>query len=249
MYPERIFLGLGIGEAMNEVPVGCGWPPFRQRVRRFEEAIQIIKLLWTNDGFSDYRGRYYAIKKAKLYTKPARPIPLYIASNGPAVAEIAGKYADGYLTSYVGEHFDHIGQVLLPALEKGAREAGRNPDLLEKAVWLAVSYDEDCDKALQSCRFWAGALLPVFLKYPVSDPREIEKHGEYVGNEQIAKRWFVASSPEEHLKNIEKYIKLGFTHIVIQSSSPDELKTIRMFGERILPYLRETYASKASGDS
>jgi coenzyme F420-dependent glucose-6-phosphate dehydrogenase len=97
MYPNRIFLGLGTGEAMNEVPVGCEWPKFAERVERLEESIRIMKLLW-NENFVTFNGKYYKLRKANLYTKPKSPPPIFVASTGARVAEIAGRHADGLLT-------------------------------------------------------------------------------------------------------------------------------------------------------
>ena len=90
MYPERIFLGLGAGEALNESPLGYVWPSPRERVEMLEEAIIVIKRLWTED-FVDFNGKYYRLKKANLYTKPQRPLKIYVAAGGPRTAELAGR--------------------------------------------------------------------------------------------------------------------------------------------------------------
>jgi coenzyme F420-dependent glucose-6-phosphate dehydrogenase len=79
------------------------------------------------------------------------------------------------------------------------------------------------------------------FKYGVTDPREIEQHGWFVGDKQLAQFWLIGTKPEEHIKHLEKYIKMGFEHVHIMSSSPDEIKTLRMYGKHVLPYLRSTY--------
>src|SRR5918912_1392040 len=101
LYPGRISLGLGTGEAMNEVSVGFDWPSSKIRLKRTIEAIQIIKKLWNkkeeykgdgetnqkdsdylnendidNEGFVTFNGEYYKTKSAKLYTSPSKSIPL-----------------------------------------------------------------------------------------------------------------------------------------------------------------------------
>lgn len=238
MYPGRIFMGLGSGEAMNEVPLGYRWPPFKERAERLEEAIRVMKLLWSRD-FVTFRGRYYTLKKANLYTKPRSPIPIYVAATGPTVAEIAGRQADGFLTTGLAEH--QYRDVLLPAMEKGAKSAGRNPDDIIRSMEVPVSFDEDYGKALDSVRFWAGALMPVFFMYGISDPRMIEEHGKLVGDRQLAEYWLIGTKPDDHIKRLEKYIKMGFQHLYVSSSSPDEIKTARMYGKHVLPYIRSTY--------
>ena len=240
MYPERIFLGLATGEAMNEVPVGYRWPPFKERAERLEEAIKIMKLLWSGS-FVNFKGKYYKLRKANLYTKPSSPPPLYVAAQGPTVAEIAGKYADGYLTASFVVEQESFRSTILPALERGAKSAGRNPDEITKIVEIHMTYDDDYDKALQSARFFAGVMLPGMFKYAVSDPREIEEHGLMVGDKQVAEAWVVGTDPEIYVKQMERYIKMGFTHLYIATPSPDQIKTLRMYGKHVLPYIRSTY--------
>ena len=235
MYPNRIFLGLGTGEALNESPLGYTWPSPKQRVEMLEEAIIVIKKLW-DDEFVSFEGKYYRLKKAKLYTKPDKPIKIYVATGGPKVAELAGRHADGIL---LGPGSLDQAKNLFRAFENGARKAGRDPTSLEKVAEILVSYDEDYEAALKACRFWAGCMLPIFFKYDISDPREIEAHGRFVGDEAIAKRWIVGPTAEEHIRRIGEYIKAGFNHLYFVSSSPDEPKFIKFYGEKVLPYLRE----------
>jgi len=235
MYPSRIFLGLGTGEALNESPLGYKWPSPKQRVEMLEEAMIVIKKLW-DDNFVSFEGKYYRLKKAKLYTKPDKTIKIYVAAGGLKVAELTGRHADGLL---LGPGSLDQAKNLFRAFENGARKAGRDPMSLEKVAEILVSYDEDYEAALKACRFWAGCMLPLFFKYDISDPREIEAHGRLVGDEAIAKRWIVGTTAEEHIRRIERYVKAGFNHIYFVSSSPDEPKFIRFYGEKVLPQLRE----------
>jgi coenzyme F420-dependent glucose-6-phosphate dehydrogenase len=239
LYPNRVSIAVGTGEALNEVPVGYDWPPFKERVERLEEAISVMKLLWRSDKAISFKGEYYRLNKAKLYTKPRNRIPLYVAANGPTVAQIAGKHADGLLT--VAASPDHYRDTLFPAFEKSVNAAGKDLRSMQKIVEITVSYDEDYDKALQSCRYWKACQIPAVFKYAIYDPKEIEEYGKLVGDELIAKNFIVATTPEEHIKKIENYIKLGFTQVIIMSSSPNEENCVRMYGENVLPYLRETY--------
>jgi len=238
MYPKRVFLALGTGEALNEMPIGYDWPSYKERRERLEEAIKVIKFLWARS-FVNFKGKYYRLRKANLYTKPREPIPLYVAASGPKTAELAGMYADGFLTlPFPPEHYR---KVLFPAVERGAKAAGRDPASVAKLLELCVSYDENYDKALDACKFWRATCIPVFFKYGIFDPREIEESGNLVGKEGLETQWFIATTPYAHIKKIEEYIKLGFTNIHIQSSSPDEKKFIKMYGEKVLPYLKDTY--------
>lgn len=238
MYPNRVFLALGSGEPLNEIPLGYRWPSRRERIERLEEAIIIIKRLWTEE-FVSFKGRHYSLRKANLYTRPEKPIPLHLAAHDSAVVELAGKYADGLLSQFASP--EHCKSVVFPALAKGAKTAGRDPDRIEKAIHIIVSYHEDYDAALSSCHHWAGVTLPVFYKYGVSDPREIELHGKMVAREELAKKWVISTDPEEHLTKIREYLKIGFTDIQVHNISPDERGFIKVYGEKVLPRLKEEF--------
>jgi len=235
MYPDRIVLGLGAGEALNESPLGYTWPSPKQRVEMLEEAVIVIEKLW-NEDFVSFEGKYYSLKRANLYTKPQKPPQIYIAAGGTRIARLAGRHADGIL---IGPGSLEQAKELFEAFENAAKKADRDATLLGKVGEILVSYDEDFDAALKACRFWAGSMLPVFFKYDISDPREIEAHGKFVGDEAIAKRWIVATTAEEHIKRIEGYISAGFNHLYFVSSSPNETKFIKFYGEKVLPYLRD----------
>jgi len=237
MYPGRFFLGLGAGEALNESPLGYTWPSPRQRLEMLEEAMVVIKKLWNQD-FVSFEGKYYTLRKANLYTKPKTHIKIYVAAGGPKVAELAGRLADGIL---LGIGAADQPEKLFSAFEDGARKSGRDPERLEKVAEMLVSYDEDYDVALKACRFWAGCMLPIFFKYDISDPREIETHGKFVGNEAIAKRWIVATTVNEFIERLERYVGAGFNQLFFVSSSPDETKFIKFFGAKVLPLLKKSH--------
>jgi coenzyme F420-dependent glucose-6-phosphate dehydrogenase len=238
MFPDRIFVGLGTGEAMNEVPLGYDWPAVKERIERFEEAIQIMKLLWA-ESFVDFKGKYYRLKKANLYTKPESPVPMYVAAFGPKVARLAGKYADGFLTTLVDP--EKLNNELLPAVREGANEKGRDPAKIEKTVELGVAYDEDYEKALEKVKFWGGTMFPLMFKLPIFDPRQIEEMGSVVSDEALAKAYLISTEPDDFVKQIEKAVKMGFDHAYLQSSSPDESKFIEMATKHVIPYVKSTY--------
>jgi coenzyme F420-dependent glucose-6-phosphate dehydrogenase len=120
MFPGRVFLGVGRGEALNEVTSGHHWPSNAEKFGRLKEAIHLIKRLWTED-WVDFKGKYYWVKDSKLYTKPPKPIPLYISGLGEQTARLAGQEGDGFVTNEL--NIEAIRNKLFPAVEKGARES------------------------------------------------------------------------------------------------------------------------------
>ncbi len=97
MYPDRFWLGLGAGEALNEHIVGGKWPEVGVRSAMMFESIEIINKLFTGEVVR-HKGAYFTLESAKLYTLPERPVPIYVATAGPLNAKRTGRLADGMIT-------------------------------------------------------------------------------------------------------------------------------------------------------
>src|ERR1700712_14057 len=83
LFPDRVMLGVGTGEAMNEVAVtGVEWPEFKERFARLREAVRLMRALWEGERVS-FEGDYYRTVDATVYDRPETPVPIYIAAGGP----------------------------------------------------------------------------------------------------------------------------------------------------------------------
>jgi coenzyme F420-dependent glucose-6-phosphate dehydrogenase len=234
MFPGRVFLGVGRGEALNEVTSGHSWPSNVEKFGRLKEAIHLIKRLWTED-WVDFAGKYYWVKDSKLYTKPPKPIPLYISGLGEQTARLAGQEGDGFVTNEL--NIEAIRNKLFPAVEKGARDSKKDYNSLDKILFIPASYNEDKQKALESIRFWRGTMIKAFFDVDVHDPRKIEENGQIVGDDTLEKKFLVVSSAEEAIEKLQKYIELGFTEIVLTNSSPKRSELVKLIAEKISPHL------------
>jgi coenzyme F420-dependent glucose-6-phosphate dehydrogenase len=232
MFSDRVFLGVGRGEALNEVPSGNPWPSNLERFQRLKEAIHLIKKLWT-ENWVNFKGQYYWVKDSNLYTKPNRPIPLYIAGLRTQSAQLAGEEGDGFVTNEL--NIESIKNKLLPAVKKGTRISGKDYDSLEKILFIPASYDEDKQKALQSIRFWRGSMIKAFFELDIHDPRIIEENGQVIGDDMLQEMLLVISNAEEGIKKLKKYTDLGFTEIVLTNSSPNREKLLNLVEEKIAP--------------
>lgn len=235
MFPNRVFLGIGRGEALNEVTSGHAWPSNAEKFERLKEAIYLIKKLWTGD-WVNFRGNHYWVKDSKLYTKPSNHIPLYLAGIGKQSARLAGEEADGFVTNELD--VEVIKDKLFPALKKGTVVSGKDYSSLEKILFLPASYNEDKQKALESIRFWRGAMIKAFFDVDVHDPRKIQENGQIIGDDTLEKMFLVISTAEEGIEKLKKYIELGFTEIVLTNSSPNRNELVKLISEKISPYYR-----------
>jgi coenzyme F420-dependent glucose-6-phosphate dehydrogenase len=232
MFPNRVFLGVGKGEALNEVTSGNHWPSSRERFQRLKEAIHLIRKLWT-EKWVTFKGQYYTVKDSNLYTKPEKPIPLYVAALGEQSAMLAGEEANGFVTNELD--VEKIKNKLFPAIKEGAKKSSKDYQSLERVLFIPASYDEDKDKALRSISFWRGAMIKAFYEVDIHDPRKIEENGQIIGNDTMEKMTLVVSNAEEAIKKLQMYVELGFTEIVMTNSSPDRNKFVKLVTEQIIP--------------
>lgn len=97
MAPQRVYLAVGTGEALNEFAATGMWPEYEERQAMLAESIELIRQLWTGEEVT-FKGDYYDTRKARLFTRPDQPPPIYISTMVPESAAFAGKYGDGLIT-------------------------------------------------------------------------------------------------------------------------------------------------------
>jgi coenzyme F420-dependent glucose-6-phosphate dehydrogenase len=237
--PGRVILGVGSGESLNEIPVtATEWPPTKERLARLREAIELIQKLWSEE-FVTFEGTYYRTRNATIYDRPDLPVPIYISAGGPVAAKYAGRAGDGFIcTSGKGDTLYR--DELLPAVEEGAKAAGRDPAAIERTIEVKVSYDTDRERAMTDTRIWAALALPSEDKIGIEDPREMEQKAANVAD-QAHRRWLVSNDPEEHIEQIRPYIELGFTHLIFHAPGDDQSRFLQLYAKDILPRLRERW--------
>ena len=238
LFPNRVLLGVGTGESLNEVPsIGVKWPAFKERFGRLKEAVTLMEQLWTEDRVT-FEGEYYHTEKATVYDKPEQPIPLYIAGSGASAARLAGRVANGFICTS-GKAPELYSETLIPAVKDGASKAGRDMKDIELMIEMKVSYDHDHERAMTDTKHWAALALTPEQKAGVEDPIEMERLADNLPVEQAASRWIVSTDPDEHIEHIKPYLDLGFTHLVFHAPGTDQERFLRLYGEEVLPKLRE----------
>src|SRR5574339_897684 len=266
LYPGRIGLGVGSGEAMNEVTLGFDWPSAEIRVERTIESIQIIKKLWNKsennsreseksglnnnssnnnihfsvdeDGFVTFIGKYFKIQNAKLYTPPSTNIPLFMAGSGTDAIKAAAEYTDGLITTAKPEEVKETFEIF----DNAAKNANKDINSLEKIAKPKVSYSEDYDKAFKATEFWRTTQIDDAFDININDPRILEEKAKReVSDDEQKKSTIIVTSIEDLITPIEKYLNAGFTKIYMHSTSTDEIQFIRLFSRKVLPYFQDTW--------
>jgi coenzyme F420-dependent glucose-6-phosphate dehydrogenase len=236
LYPGRVVLGVGSGESMNEVPLGVEWPDGKERFARFREAVKLIRELWNGERVT-FEGDYYRTDKATIYDRPERDVPIWLASSGPAATRFAGRQGDGWITTS-GKDPELYTDTLMPAIAEGAEKAGRSTKDIEMMIEVKVSFDHSREAAMEATQFWGALGLSAEQKSGVEDPVEMQRLADELTPEQTAKRFIVSTDPDEHVEKIKTYIDLGFNHLVFHAPGPDQAKFLKLYGEEILPRLR-----------
>jgi coenzyme F420-dependent glucose-6-phosphate dehydrogenase len=236
--PGRFFLGVGTGEALNETPAtGAHWPGAKERRERLAEAIELMRLLWTEERVS-FEGTYYRTERATIYDRPDEPVPIYVAASGPLAARLAGRVADGLIMTS-GKQRD-LYEGLTAAMEEAAVGAGRDPAAIVRLMEIKVSYDRDAGYAREACRWWAALSLTPEEKTGVEDPIEMERLADAAAD-RAHSRFIVSNDPDEVVDRIGSYVDLGFTHLVLHAPGEDQARFLEQFGADVLPRLRARF--------
>ncbi|MCF8589756.1 glucose-6-phosphate dehydrogenase (coenzyme-F420) [Gordonia liuliyuniae] len=239
LYPDRVMLGVGTGEALNEIATGFDgqWPAFKERFARLREAVELMRALWRGERVN-FSGEFYKTKGASIYDVPeSGKVPVYIAAGGPVVARYAGRAGDGFICTS-GKGMDLYTEKLLPAVEEGAAKAGRVFDDVDRMIEIKLSYDTDPQVALDNTRFWAPLSLTPEQKHSIEDPIEMEAAADALPIEQIARRWIVASDPDEAVAQITPYLDAGLNHLVFHAPGHDQRRFLDLFERDLAPRLR-----------
>ncbi len=218
-------LGIGTGEALNEHVLGDPWPSAEVRLDQLEEAVEVMRKLWTGD-FVNHRGRFYTVDHARIYTRTDTPPPVYMSAFGPKAAEVAGRIADGFISTKADPE-------VLDVFRRSGGE-GKPTAAGFKAGW-AETEDEGVDHAH---RLWANAGLPGELAQVLPSPKHFEQASSLVTREMTAESVVGGSDVERHAAAYTPYLEAGFDEIYVANMGPNYRQMIEAFGAHVLPRVR-----------
>ena len=240
LFPGRVILGVGSGESLNEAPLGYPWPDIKERFARLKEAVLLSQQLWAEERVN-HEGQFYRTDNVTIYDRPIVPVPIYIGASGPAATRLAGRIADGYITTS-GKASELYTEKLLPALQEGLVASGRTNGEVDTLIEMKVSFDTDAARALADTRHWAALALSPDEKMGVEDPLEMERLANQLPIERAASRWIVSNDPDEHVERVMEYARLGFRHLVFHAPGPDQKRFLELYGNEVIPRLRKAVA-------
>lgn len=230
LMPGRFMLGVGTGEALNEHITGERFPALEMRMAMLEEAVGIIRSLWSGRMIRHY-GEHFTVENARVYSRPEQPPPVMVAASGKRAAKLAGRIGDG-LIQYTAD----------PEIVRTFSAAGGEgkPRYIEyKVCWAA-------DEA--QARRIARAILPmVALPGEVTALLPNTAHFDQVTatttEEQVAQVVVCGPDPDQHIQGIRACEEAGFDHVHVHQAGPDQEGFFRFYEKEILPQFRSASAT------
>ncbi|MEV5276876.1 LLM class F420-dependent oxidoreductase [Streptomyces sp. NPDC051994] len=220
----RFRLGIGTGEALNEHILGDPWPETSVRLEMLEEAVRVMRQLFTGEQVS-YYGKHYTVENARLYTVPDEPVPIDVSAFGPHAAEVAGRVGDGFITMAP----DSAG------IERFRRSGGGSKPVY---AGLKVCWSTDEEEAVRTAhRLWANEQLPGELPQVLPTPRHFEQASELVTPDRVAANVTCGADPEAHVAAVKEYVDAGFDTVYINQIGKDQQGFFDFYRTKVLPQL------------
>ena len=222
MLPGRFNLGVGSGEALNEQILGDDWPEADVRLEMLEEAIEVMRELWTGEAVSR-EGKHYRVRHARIYTLPERPPPIFVSGFGPKSVDLAGRIGDGYVTTSPDSE----------AIER-FRRAGGDGKPVQAGAKVCYGTDE-AEARRRAHRLWANDGLPGELAQVLSTPEHFEQATELVTEDMIAETVPCGPDLDRQLESIQEYADAGVDELYIQQIGGDHDAFFEAYRREVLP--------------
>jgi G6PDH family F420-dependent oxidoreductase len=233
MLDGRFRLGVGTGEPLNEHILESRWPPAAERLQMLEEAIGLMRRLWTGE-LVTHRGEHYNVDTARIYTLPEEPPPIYMSGFGEAAAKLAGRVADGFICTKPE-----------PDLVRTFRVSGGEGRPSQGAVKVCWGHDKrQTVKTVH--RLWPNVLIPGEAAQLLPLPRHFGQLAELVTEDMVAEAIPTGDDPDVHVRAIKAYIDAGYDEVYVNQIGPDQQGFFNFYRDEVLPRARAATPATAS---
>ncbi|GHD23152.1 LLM class F420-dependent oxidoreductase [Streptomyces galbus] len=220
----RFRLGVGSGEALNEHILGDAWPPATVRLEMLEEAIQVMRRLFTGEEVT-HHGKHYTVENARLYTVPDEPVPIDVSGFGPKATSLAARVGDGYITMMPDAS-------MVEQYRKGG--GGSKP----VSGGMKVCYGTDRDEAVRTVhKLWPNQFLPGEMGQILPTPSHFEQLEPLVTEEMVADGTVCGDDVDQHVAALTEFADAGFDRIYVNQIGPDQQGFFDFYRTKVLPRL------------
>ena len=168
----RVEVGLGAGAFWTGIRAMGG--PARtpgESVAALEEAIEVMRLVWSDRPAARFHGRYYSLDGFRPGPHPAHPIGIWLGAYKPRMLELTGRLADGWSVSTFYESDDGIAR-LSAAVTAAAERAGRDPRSIRRNLNIGGTVEAPEPLASRLRRLVETAGIDTITFWPEADPVE-----------------------------------------------------------------------------
>jgi len=233
--PGRLNIGVGTGEALNEMSFHDGeWPSWGTRAEMLIEAIGLMRQLWSSDAYLDHTGEHYQYDAIKLHTRPAAPIDIHWAAWGPQSCRAAGRFADHLITAASPAQ---IAETIVPNLRRGLATAGRDPAEVDVTTEMPACVGPPASLTAEIRE--RGEHIPGTAELDNPDPRDIQRVADAqlatMSDAEIQSHNNITDDPSMLLDELAALADAGVTRVLVGSPCGDPQATIDVFADEILP--------------
>jgi G6PDH family F420-dependent oxidoreductase len=223
LFEGRFFFGVGTGEALNEHILGHRWPPADVRRAMLEEAVEIIRALWTGDTV-DHRGAFYEVENARLFDPPSEPPPIIVSGFGDEAVRLAARIGDGYW----GHAPDR------EVIDLYHQDGGTGP----RYAQLNVCWAEDITTARKTVhKIWPNGGISGQLSQDLPTWTHFEQAAELVREDDAAASVPCGPAVEGVLDSVRQFVAAGYDHLYFHQIGPDQDGFFRFWTEELQPAL------------
>ena len=225
MADGRFTFGVGTGENLNEHVTGERWPEHGVRLEMLTESMDLMRELWTGENTS-FRGEYYTVENAKLFTVPGEVPSIIVSAFGPQTARMAAAEGDGLWSSGPDE-------TVADAFEDAGGEGPRYTQ-------LHCCYADDEDEAIDTvAELWPNGSITGELGQELPTPVHFEQAAEMVDREDVAAGSTITESdPEPYVDSVETAVNAGYDHVYFHQIGSEQERFIDFFEDDVMPELR-----------
>ena len=221
----KFTLGVGTGENLNEHVLGDTWPATDLRLEMLEEAVDVMRQLWSGET-TTFRGKHYTAEAARIYSCPSAPPEVHVSGFGPNATDLAAKIADGYVsTSPDKELVDRY----RAGGGKGPASAGF------KFCWGADA--DDCAKTAH--HLWRTSGVPGELSQELRTPAHFDQAAELVTVESVAENMPCGPDAEPIVELARKYVEAGFDRLYFSQIGDNQDEFFEFYARELGPMLAD----------
>jgi probable non-F420 flavinoid oxidoreductase len=225
MYPDRLWVALGSGEASNEHVTGEPWPAKPARNARLGECVEVIRALLRGEEVS--HDGHVRVDRARLWTVPAAPPPLIGAALSEETARWCGGWADGMITVHVPP--EQLRR-LIDAFREGGGE-GKPVYVQVKVAW-APTEEEALAGAHEQ---WRTNVFPSVLMADIETVEQFEAAAAHVRPDDVRASVLVSSDAKQHAAWLHETLELGVDGLFVHQVPREQMAFIEAFGAEVLP--------------